>query len=91
MKGKAFKCRKMKVNSVIWSKNLNNSIELRHAAVLQWVQWLKDICKLLMNLHIYYSNSIQLIILKGVLRYHERSSIKTTQIHSPFLQYWVFY
>lgn len=27
-KGKAFKCRKMKVNSVIWSKDLNNSIEL---------------------------------------------------------------
>lgn len=55
----------MKVNSVIWSKNLNNSIELRHAAQLQQVQWLMDIYKLLMNLHIYYCNSIQLVILKS--------------------------
>lgn len=67
MKQKAFKRKKMKVSSVIWSKNLNNSIKLRQAAQLQWVQWLKDICKLLMNLHIYYFNSIQLIILRRVL------------------------
>lgn len=67
MKGEAFKCRKMKVSSLIWSKNLNNFIELRHTEPPQRVQWLKDICKLLMNLHIYYSDSIQLIILKGVL------------------------
>lgn len=68
MKGKVFKCRKMKVNSVIWSKNFNNSIELRHPVQLQQVQWLKDICKLLMNLHIYSANSIQLMILKRALR-----------------------
>lgn len=67
MKVKVFTCRKMKVNSVIWSKNLNNSIKLRQPAQLQWAQWLKDICKLLINLHIYYSNSIQLVILKSVM------------------------
>lgn len=67
MKVKALTCRKMKVNSVIWSKNLNSSIKLRQPAQLQRVQWLKDICKLLTNLHTYYSNSIQLVILKSVM------------------------
>lgn len=35
MKRKAFKCRKMKVSSVFWSKNLNNSIEPRHPVLLR--------------------------------------------------------
>lgn len=91
MKGEAFKCRKMKVNSLIWSKNLNNSIELRHTEPPQRVQWLKDICKLLMNLHIYYSNSIQLIILKGALRYRKRTSIKPLRSVCLFLQNGEFY